>query len=337
MRFSRRSSRRFFTFALALAAAAGAQAQPPALLNSSYDVSREFFKDINAAFVQHYKQTTGQDIRIDQSHGGSSAQARAVADGMAADVVTMNTAADVAFLAERGVVAADWQQQFPQGAAPTASTIIFLVRQGNPKNIRDWADLARPDVKVVTVNPKTSGNGRLAYLAAWGQVRAAGGSDEQAREFVAKLYKNVPALARSGRDATGLFLQRNLGDVLLTAESEALAAQREFGQGRAQAVYPAISIEAHNPVAVVQRTVDKKGTGEAARAYLQFLYSPQAQATAARHGLRPRVPAERERHASAFAPLRLFDAQEFFGPPVQAQKTHFGDGGVFDQLYQPGR
>ena len=293
MRFPRRSIRRFFTFALALAAAAGAQAQQPALLNSSYDVSREFFKDINAAFVQHYKQTTGQDIRIDQSHGGSSAQARAVADGLAADVVTMNTAADVAFLAERGVVAADWQQQFPQGAAPTASTIIFLVRQGNPKNIRDWADLARPDVKVVTVNPKTSGNGRLAYLAAWGQVRAAGGSDEQAREFVAKLYKNVPALARSGRDATGLFLQRNLGDVLLTAES--------------------------------------------ARAYLQFLYTPQAQEIAVRHGLRPRVPAERERHAGAFAPLRLFDAQEFFGPPAQAQKTHFGDGGVFDQLYQPGR
>ena len=335
MRFSRRFIRRFFTFALALAAAAGAQAQPPALLNSSYDVSREFFKDINAAFVQHYKQTTGQDIRIDQSHGGSSAQARAVADGLAADVVTMNTAADVAFLAERGVVAADWQQQFPQGAAPTASTIIFLVRQGNPKNIRDWADLARPDVKVVTVNPKTSGNGRLAYLAAWGQVRAAGGSDEQAAEFVAKLYKNVPALARGGRDATGMFLQRNVGDVLITFESEVVSVEREFGKGRVDVVYPHASIVTENPVAVVQRTVDKKGTAQQARAYLQYLYSDEAQEIAARHGLRSRSEAVLKKHEATFKPLKLFTVQEYFGSLGQAQKEHFNDGGRFDQLYQP--
>ena len=322
--------------AVALAAASAASAQT-SLLNVSYDVAREFYKDFNTAFIAHYKKTTGKDIKVDQSHAGSSAQARAVADGLAADVVTMNTTTDIDFLADKGVVAKDWRQKFPNGASPTTSTMLFLVRNGNPKNIKDWDDLIRPDVKVVVVNPKTGGNGRMAYLAAWGQVRAKGGTDAQAAEFVSKLYKNVPALARGGRDATGMFLQRNLGDVLVTFESEVVSVENEFGKGKVDAIHPSASIVAENPVAVVERTVAKKGTAAEAKAYLDYLYSPEGQEVAAKHGIRPRDEAVLKRYVSVFKPIKLFTVKEYFGSLGEAQKLHFNDGGKFDELYQPGK
>ena len=322
--------------AVALAAASAASAQT-SLLNVSYDVAREFYKDFNTAFVAHYKKTTGKDIKVDQSHAGSSAQARAVADGLAADVVTMNTTTDIDFLADKGVVAKDWRQKFPNGASPTTSTMLFLVRNGNPKNIKDWDDLIRPDVKVVVVNPKTGGNGRLAYLAAWGQVRAKGGTDAQAAEFVSKLYKNVPALARGGRDATGMFLQRNLGDVLVTFESEVVSVENEFGKGKVDAIHPSASIVAENPVAVVERTVAKKGTAAEAKAYLDYLYSPEGQEIAAKHNIRPRNEAILKKHADVFKPIKLFTVDQYFGSLAEAQKVHFNDGGQFDKLYTPGK
>lgn len=331
-----KTSIRLFASAIALAAASAASAQVT-LLNVSYDVAREFYKDYNAAFIAHYKKTTGKDVRVDQSHAGSSAQARAVADGLAADVVTMNTTTDVDFLSDKGVVAKDWRAKFPNDAAPTTSTMLFLVRQGNPKNIKDWDDLTRPDVKVVVVNPKTGGNGRLAYLAAWGQVRAKGGTDAQAAEFVSKLYKNVPALARGGRDATGMFLQRNVGDVLITFESEVVSVEREFGKGKVQAIHPSASIVAENPVAVVERTVEKKGTATEAKAYLDYLYSPEGQEIAAKHGIRPRNEAVLKKHADVFKPIKLFTVQQYFGSLAEAQKVHFNDGGQFDKLYTPGK
>ncbi|HPU09466.1 MAG: sulfate ABC transporter substrate-binding protein [Ottowia sp.] len=322
--------------AVALAAASAASAQT-SLLNVSYDVAREFYKDFNTAFIAHYKKTTGKDIKVDQSHAGSSAQARAVADGLAADVVTMNTTTDIDFLADKGVVAKDWRQKFPNGASPTTSTMLFLVRNGNPKNIKDWDDLIRPDVKVVVVNPKTGGNGRLAYLAAWGQVRAKGGTDAQAAEFVSKLYKNVPALARGGRDATGMFLQRNLGDVLVTFESEVVSVENEFGKGKVDAIHPSASIVAENPVAVVERTVAKKGTAAEAKAYLDYLYSPEGQEIAAKHNIRPRNEAILKKHADVFKPIKLFTVDQYFGSLAEAQKVHFNDGGQFDKLYTPGK
>jgi sulfate/thiosulfate transport system substrate-binding protein len=317
--------------ALALAASGIASAQQ-SLLNASYDVAREFYKDVNAAFVPFYKKSTGKDVRIEQAHGGSSAQARAVADGLAADVVTMNTTTDIEFLAERGVVAKDWAKRFPHNAAPTTSTMLFLVRNGNPKGIKDWDDLLKPDVKVVVVNPKTGGNGRYAYLAAWGYVKQKGGSDAQAAEFVAKLYKNVPVLARGGRDATTAFLQRNIGDVLVTFESEVESVNREFGDAKVDVVYPSISIIAENPVAVVERTVAKKGTADLAKAYLNFLYSPEGQEIAARHNIRPTDPAVLKKHAK-FKQIKLFTVQQQFGSLAQAQKVHFNDGGQFDKIY----
>ncbi|GAB1387156.1 sulfate ABC transporter substrate-binding protein [Melaminivora sp.] len=323
--------------ALTLGASGLASAQANALLNVSYDVAREFYKDYNAAFVAHYKKTKGVELRVDQAHAGSSAQARAVNDGLAADVVTFNTTTDVQFLADNGVVAKDWASKFPHEASPTTSTMLFLVRQGNPKNIKDWADLTRPDVKVVVVNPKTGGNGRYAYLGAWGSVREKGGSDAQAAEFVAKLYKNVPVLAKGGRDATATFLQRNIGDVLITFESEVVSVEREFGKGKVDAVYPSVSITAKNPVAIVERTVAKKGTAELAKAYLDYLYSEEAQEIAARHAIRPRSEAVLKKYAEQFKPIQQFAVAKYFGSLSQAQKVHFNDGGQFDQLYQPGR
>lgn len=303
------------------------------LLNASYDVAREFYKDYNAAFTAHYKKTTGKDIKIDQAHGGSSAQARAVADGLDADVVTMNTTTDIEFLASKGLVAADWAKRFPNNASPTTSTMLFLVRQGNPKGIKDWDDLVKPGVQVVVVNPKTGGNGRMAYLAAWGSVRKKGGTDAQAAEFVAKLYKNVPILAKGGRDATTIFLQRNIGDVLITFESEVVSVDREFGAGKVDAIHPSSSIVAENPVAVVERTVAKKGTGALAKAYLDYLYSDEAQEIAAKHALRPRNANVLKKHAATFKPIQFFTVQDYFGSLAEAQKVHFNDGGRFDQLY----
>lgn len=303
------------------------------LLNASYDVAREFYKDYNLAFVAHYKKATGKDVKIDQAHGGSSAQARAVNDGLDADVVTMNTTTDIEFLASSGIVAKDWAKRFPGNASPTTSTMLFLTRNGNPKNIKDWDDLVKPGVQVIVVNPKTGGNGRMAYLAAWGSVRKKGGTDAQAAEFVGKLYKNVPVLAKGGRDATTIFLQRNIGDVLITFESEVVSVDREFGAGKVDAVHPSSSIVAENPVAVVERTVAKKGTGELAKAYLDYLYSDEAQEIAAKHALRPRSASILKKHAATFKPIQLFTVNEYFGSLAEAQKVHFNDGGQFDKLY----
>lgn len=323
---------RILIASLAIAASGIASAQQT-LLNVSYDVAREFYKDVNAAFVPWYKKTAGKDVKVEQAHGGSSAQARAVADGLEADVVTMNTTTDVEFLAEKGVVAKDWAKRFPHNAAPTTSTMLFLVRNGNPKGVKDWADLLKPEVKVVVVNPKTGGNGRYAYLAAWGYVRETGGSDAQAAEFVSKLYKNVPVLARGGRDATTAFLQRNIGDVLITFESEVESVNREFGAGKVDVVYPSVSIVAENPVAIVERTVAKKGTAGLAKAYLDFLYTPEGQEIAAKHNIRPRDAAILKKHANTFKPIKLFPVQKYFGSLSEAQKVHFNDGGQFDKIY----
>ena len=316
-----------------LLAVSGLQVSAQTLLNASYDVAREFYKEYNAAFVANYKKTTGKDVKIDQAHGGSSAQARAVNDGLDADVVTTNTTTDIDFLASKGVVAADWNKRFPHSASPTSSTMLFLTRNGNPKNIKDWDDLIKPGIQVIVVNPKTGGNGRMAYLAAWGYVRKKGGSEADAAAFVAKLYKNVPVLAKGGRDATTIFLQRNIGDVLVTFESEVISVDNEFGAGKVDAIHPSISIVAENPVAVVERTVAKKGTGDLAKAYLNYLYSDEAQEIAAKHALRPTNPAILKKYSKTFKPLQLFTVNEVFGSFAEAQKVHFNDGGNFDKLY----
>jgi sulfate/thiosulfate transport system substrate-binding protein len=326
--------KRYLRTLLALSALAAANlACGQTLLNVSYDVSREFYKDLNAAFTAHYKKAAGKDVKVDQSHGGSSAQARAVADGLDADVVTMNTTTDIEFLADKGIVAKDWAQRFPNNAAPTTSTMLFLVRNGNPKGVKDWDDLVKPGIQVVVVNPKTGGNGRMAYLAAWSYVRKKGGSDADAAAFVKKLYANVPVLARGGRDATSIFLQRNIGDVLVTFESEVLSVDREFGVGKVDAIHPSVSIVAENPVAIVERTVAKKGTADLARAYLDFLYSDEGQEIAARHALRPRSQAVLRKYAGTFKPLTLVPVSEYFGSLSEAQKVHFNDGGQFDKIY----
>jgi sulfate/thiosulfate transport system substrate-binding protein len=327
-----RSKIRLFLASLILTASGIASAQQT-LLNVSYDVAREFYKDINAAFVPYYKKATGKDVKIEQSHAGSSAQARAVADGLDADVVTMNTTTDIEFLADKGIVAKDWAKRFPDNAAPTTSTMLFLVRKGNPKGIKDWDDLVKPGVQVIVVNPKTGGNGRYAYLAALGYEKKKGASEAQAQEFLTKLYKNVPVLARGGRDATTAFLQRNTGDVLITFESEVESVNKEFGANKVDVVYPSISIVAENPVAVVERTVAKKGTAQLAKDYLNFLYTPEAQEIAAKHSIRPRNAAVLKKYASTFKPIKLFTVQELFGSLSEAQKVYFNDGGQFDKIY----
>ena len=319
--------------AAALLAVSGLNVSAQTLLNVSYDVAREFYKEYNSAFVANYKKTTGKDLKIDQAHGGSSAQARAVNDGLDADVVTMNTTTDIEFLASKGIVAADWTKRYPHSASPTSSTMLFLTRNGNPKNIKDWDDLIKPGIQVIVVNPKTGGNGRMAYLAAWGYVRKKGGTEADAAAFVAKLYKNVPVLAKGGRDATTIFLQRNIGDVLVTFESEVISVDNEFGAGKVDAIHPSISIVAENPVAVVERTVNKKGTGDLAKAYLNYLYSDEAQEIAAKHALRPSNPAILKKYSKTFKPLQLFTVNEVFGSFAEAQKVHFNDGGNFDKLY----
>ncbi len=319
--------------AATLLAVSGLNVSAQTLLNASYDVAREFYKEYNVAFVANYKKTTGKEVKIDQAHGGSSAQARAVNDGLDADVVTMNTTTDIDFLASKGIVAADWTKRFSHNASPTSSTMLFLTRNGNPKNIKDWDDLIKPGIQVIVVNPKTGGNGRMAYLAAWGYVRKKGGSEADAAAFVAKLYKNVPVLAKGGRDATTIFLQRNIGDVLVTFESEVISVDNEFGAGKVDAVHPSISIVAENPVAVVERTAAKKGTGDLAKAYLNYLYSDDAQEIAAKHALRPSNPAILKKYSKTFKPLQLFTVNEVFGSFAEAQKVHFNDGGNFDKLY----
>ncbi len=317
---------------LALAGSA-AHAQQTTLLNASYDVAREFYKDYNPLFVAYWKAKTGQSFTVNQSHGGSSKQARAVADGLEADVVTMNAALDIDFLADKGLVAPDWQKRFPNNASPSYSTMLFVVRHGNPKGIKDWDDLIKPGVQVIIVNPKTGGNGKYSYLAAWGYVKKKGGTDAQAAEFVKKLLANVPVLDTGGRAATTTFIQRSIGDVLITFESEVIQINNEFGAGSVDAVYPSISILAENPVAVVERVVDKRHTREPATAYLNYLYSEDAQDLIARHYIRPRSAKAAAKYAANFKNIPLFTVDEVFGGFRAAQKRHFDDGGEFDKIF----
>lgn len=324
--------------ALGLAVATGvvstAQAQT-ALLNVSYDPTRELYQDFNAAFVTHWKETTGETLTIKQSHGGSSKQARSVVDGLEADVVTLALAYDIDALREFGkLIPADWQKRLPNNSSPYTSTIVFVVRKGNPKNIRDWNDLARPGVDVVTPNPKTSGGARWNYLAAWGYaLRQPGGSDATARELVTKIYKNVKVLDSGARGSTTTFVERGIGDVFISWENEAFLAQKELGKDKIETVVPSLSILAEPPVTVVDKMVDKHGTRKVATAYLEYLYSPEGQDIAGKHFYRPRDPKAAEKYAAQFVNVKLFTIDELFGGWQRAQKTHFADGAVFDQIY----
>jgi len=331
-----RAPRRALLVALSATALFGAadlaQAAGPALLNVSYDVAREFYKDYNAAFIRHWKATTGEDISVNQSHGGSSKQARAVIDGLEADVVTMNQANDIDAIAEKGkLLPPDWAKRLPNNSAPTTSTTVILVRRGNPKGIKDWADLARPGVSVVIPNPKITGNGRYTYVAAWGAAIKAGKTPAQAREQLQKMFANVPVFDGGGRAATTTFAQRNIGDALATFESEVNLIKAEFG-GDFDVVYPAWSILAENPVAVIDKVVDKKGTRKQAEAYLKYLWSDEAQEIAAKHQLRPRSAALLQKYAKDFPKVNLFTVDEMFGGWSKAQKDHFDDGAIYDQI-----
>lgn len=324
--------------ALALGTAAASASLPARaaeveLLNVSYDVARELYKDVNPAFVAAWKKSSGETVTIKQSHGGSSKQARAVADGLDASVVTMNQANDIDMLADRGLVAKDWVQKFPNNAAPYYSTMVFLVRKGNPKQIRDWADLAKPGVQVVIPNPKTAGNGRYTYLAAWGSVIKKGGKEAQARDLVARIFKNVPVLDGGGRAATTTFTQRQIGDALVTFENEVNLVRAEFGDNF-EVVYPSISVLAESPVAVVDKVVDRKGVRKQATAYLNFLYSDAGQAIGAKHYMRVRNESVMKQFAANYKPIQLFTVDEVFGGWRAAQKRHFDDGGEFDKIYQ---
>jgi sulfate transport system substrate-binding protein len=318
---------------VAAAFSASAFAAEVSILNASYDVSREFYKNYNPLFIKQWKQKTGDDLTVNQSHGGSSKQARAVVDGLDADVVTMNQSIDVDILAEKQLIPADWAKRLPNGSAPFSSTSVLLVRKGNPKGIKSWGDLAKPGVAVIIANPKTSGNGRYAYLAAWGSVIKQGGNAVQAKELVAKIFANVPVLETGGRGATTTFVQREIGDVLVTFENEVELIKQEYGADKFDLVYPPISIVADLPVSVVDKVVDKRGTRKVAEAYLQNLYSPAAQELAAQFELRPRDAKIAKKYAKTLPPLKLFTVDEVFGSLKQAQAEHFKDGGVFDQFY----
>jgi sulfate transport system substrate-binding protein len=317
----------------AVSVALPVQAAEVELLNVSYDVARELYKDVNPAFAAAWKKSSGEDVTIKQSHGGSSKQARAVADGLEASVVTMNQANDIDMLADRGLVAKDWARKFPNNAAPYYSTMVFLVRKGNPKRIRDWADLAKPGVQVVIPNPKTAGNGRYTYLAAWGSVVKKGGNEAQARDLVARIFKNVPVLDGGGRAATTTFTQRQIGDALVTFENEVNLVRAEFGNSF-EVVYPSISVLAESPVAVVDKVVDRKGVRKQATAYLNFLYSEAGQAIGAKHYMRVRNENVMKQFAANYKPIQLFTVDDVFGGWRAAQKRHFDDGGEFDKIYQ---
>lgn len=317
--------------------APGVQAAGPTLLNVSYDVAREFYKDYNAAFAKHWKATTGEDIVLNQSHGGSSKQARAVIDGLEADVVTMNQSNDIDAIAERGkLLPADWAKRLPNNSAPTTSTTVILVRKGNPKGIKDWTDLAKPGVGVVIPNPKITGNGRYTYVAAWGAAIKSGKTPAQARELVQKIFANVPVFDGGGRAATTTFAQRGIGDALATFESEVNLIKAEFGADF-DVVYPAWSILAENPVAVIDKVVDKKGTRKQAEAYLKHLWSDEAQEIAAKHQIRPRSAAILAKYSKDFPKVNLFTIDEVFGGWSKAQKEHFDDGATYDQILKAGR
>ncbi|RPI22781.1 MAG: sulfate ABC transporter substrate-binding protein [Acidobacteria bacterium] len=308
------------------------------LLNVSYDPTREFYEEFNKSFGQYWKTKTGQTVVVSQSHGGSGKQARSVIDGLKADVVTLALAYDIDAIAEKsGLVPRDWQKRLPDNSAPYTSTIVFLVRKGNPKGIKDWNDLVRDGVRVITPNPKTSGGARWNYLAAWGYALRKNNDDaRQAREFVTRLFRNVPVLDSGARGATITFVQRGIGDVLLAWENEAFLAQKELGKGSFEIVVPSVSILAEPSVALVEKVAKKRGTTAVAQGYLEYLYTPEGQEIAARHYYRPRLKAVADKYQGTFPKISRFTVDEVFGGWQKAQKVHFDDGGVFDQIYQPG-
>lgn len=320
--------------AMGLPSLAHAADKPASLLNVSYDPTRELYQEFNAAFAKHWLAKTGQSVSVKQSHGGSSKQARAVIDGLEADVVTLALAYDIDAIAEKAaLLPADWQNRLPQNSAPYVSTIAFLVRKGNPKNIKDWSDLVKPGVSVITPNPKTSGVARWNYLAAWGYaLKQPGGDETKAKEFISKLYKNVPVLDSGARGATTTFVERGIGDVLINWENEILLGGGELGKDKFDVVVPPQSILAEPTVSVVDKIVDKRGTRQIAQAYLEYLYSEEGQEIAARHYYRPRLQSVAAKQTK-FPKVELFTLQDFFGDWKKANKTHFADGGTFDQVY----
>jgi sulfate/thiosulfate-binding protein len=324
--------------ALVMLAHASAFAADLTLLNVSYDPTRELYQDFNAAFARQWKAKTGDTVTVRQSHGGSGKQARAVIDGLPADVVTLALAYDIDAISERGLIAHGWQQRLPHRSAPYTSTIVFLVRKGNPKHIRDWGDLVKPGVQVITPNPKTSGGARWNHLAAWGYaLRQPGATEASARDFIVRLYRNVPVLDSGARGATTTFVERGIGDVLLAWENEALLAMRELGPDKFEIVAPSVSILAEPPVAVVDKVVDKRGTRKLAEAYLTYLYSDEGQQIIAKHYYRPAVERYARQYAAQFPAIKLFTVDEVAGGWTRAQKAHFADGGLFDQVYEPGK
>jgi len=324
--------------AAALPAAAQGTPKPVTLLNVSYDPTRELYEEYNKAFAGYWKGKSGQDVTIRQSHGGSGKQARSVIDGLGADVVTLALAYDIDQIADKGgLLPANWQSRLPDNSSPYTSTIVLLVRKGNPKGIKDWADLAKPGVSVITPNPKTSGGARWNYLAAWAwALRQPGGNDASAKEFVARLYNNVPVLDAGARGSTTTFVERGIGDVLIAWENEALLAIKELGPGKFEIVAPSLSILAEPPVAVVDKVAGKHGTKEVAQAYLQYLYTDAAQEIVAKNFYRPRNRAVAAKYATQFPPMNLVTVNDVFGGWKKAQEIHFADGASFDQIYQPG-
>jgi sulfate transport system substrate-binding protein len=322
-----------------LLAAGSLQAAEVTLLNVSYDPTRELYAEFNAAFAKEWQKKSGDTVTVQQSHGGSGKQARAVIDGLEADVVTLALAGDIDAIAEKAkLIPADWQKRLPHNSSPYTSTIVFLVRKGNPKGIKDWNDLVKPGVSVITPNPKTSGGARWNYLAAWGYALKQNKGDEaRAKEFVAALFKNVPVLDSGARGSTTTFVQRGLGDVFISWENEAFLAIKEFGADKFEIIAPSLSILAEPPVTVVDRVVDKRGTRKVAEAYLNFLYSPEGQEIAGKNFYRPRLEAAAKKYEKQFPKIALFTIDEVFGGWKKAQQTHFNDGGVFDQIYQPGK
>ena len=321
---------------LLLSLAIPAHANEVTLLNVSYDPTRELYQDFNKVFAEHWKKTAGQDVKIKQSHGGAAKQARSVIDGLQADVVTLALSYDIDEIAQRGILAKDWQKRLPNNSAPYTSTIVFLVRKGNPKNIKEWSDLARPGISVITPNPKTSGGARYNYLAAWGYaLKQPGGNEQTAQDLLTKIYKNVPVLDSGARGATTTFVEREIGDVLITWENEALLAIRELGPDKVQIVAPSLSILAEPPVTIVDKVVDRRGTRKVAEAYLKFLYSDEGQELAGKHYYRPINEKIAAKYSSQFPKLKLLTVDEVAGGWTKAQKTHFADGGTFDRIYQP--
>jgi sulfate/thiosulfate-binding protein len=305
------------------------------LLNVSYDPTRELYKDFNPAFIKHWKAKTGESVSFKQAHGGSGSQARAVIDGLEADVVTLALAGDVDAIASKGLIATDWQKRLAQNSSPYTSTIVFLVRKGNPKGIRDWSDLAKPGVSVITPNPKTSGGARWNYLAAWGyELGRSNKSESKAKEFVSALYRNVPVLDSGARGSTTTFVERGIGDAFISWENEAFLAVNELGKDKFEIVVPSVSILAEPPVSVVDKVVDRRGTRAIAQAYLEYLYTTEGQEIAAKHYYRPRLAAVANKYSANFPKVKLSTIDEVFGGWSKVQKMHFDDGGIFDQIYQ---